>query len=227
MSAAAEIEKHPFLRALARVEKQAPGIALLPPDDSGRGPIESLVRQVFFPPNAARRTRVLFAAAGPETDLFTFTQRVGGVLSEIADATVALVEGEANSAVSRDCAAWVSTGSEFWRSNALQVTERMWRVPASLLPDVSTADRGSGWAGAASNNLQFDYVLFAAFVRDSTLPLLCSHCQGAVLVLTANQTRRESALQAKRVLQQCKAELLGTVLDARQFPIPESIYRRL
>ena len=227
MSAAVEIDKHPFLRALARVEKQSPAVALFAPDDSGRGQIESLVRQVFFPPNAARRTRVLFAAAGPETNLVTFAPRVGIVLSEIADATVVLVEGETNSAGSPNRDAWLPTGSEFWRSNALQVTERMWRVPASLLPDVSTADRGSGWAGAASNNLQFDYVLFAAFVRDSTLPLLCSHCQGAVLVLTANQTRRESALQAKRVLQQCKAELLGTVLDARQFPIPESIYRRL
>jgi hypothetical protein len=227
MNAAAEIEQHPFLRALARVEEEAQAIALLVPDDSGRGQIESLVRQVFFPPNAARRTRVLFAAAGPETNLVTFVPRVGRVLSEIADAAVLLVEGETNSAGSPNRDAWPPTGSEFWRSNALQVTERMWRIPANLFPDAPAPDRFSATTGVTSNNLPFDYVLFAALVRESTLPLFCSHCEGAVLVLTANQTRREAALQAKRVLQQCKAELLGTVLDARQFPIPESIYRRL
>jgi hypothetical protein len=227
MSAAAEMEKHPFLRALARVEKLAPALALLAPDDSGRGPIESLVRQVFFPSNAARRTRVLFATAGPETNPFAFAQRVGGVLSEFSDATVALVEGKTNSAVSANPDGWLPTDSECRRSNALQVTERMWRVPAHLFPDSSTSDRGSGWAGTASNNLPFDYVLFAASISDRALPLFCSHCQGAVLVLTANQTRKESALQAKRVLQQCNADLLGTVLDGRQFPIPEAIYRRL
>lgn len=226
MSAVAEIEKHPLLRALARVEKQAPAVALLAPDDPGRGPIESLVRQVFFPPNAERRRRVLFAAADPKTNLFAIARRVGSTLSEVTDATVALVEGDTNSAGSPDRDAWLSTGSEFWRSNASQVTERMWRVPASLLPE-NSADLGSGWAGAAHNGLPFDYLLFSALVSDSTLPLFSTHCQGAVLVLTANQTRRESALQAKRVLQQCKAELLGIVLDARRFPIPEPIYRRL
>ena len=227
MSAVAEIEEQPFLRALGRAKKQAPAVALSTPDDSGRGQIESLVRQVLFAANGALRTRILFAAADPETNLFDFVPRVGGVLSEIADATVALVEGEMNSAGSRNTDAHLPTGSESWRTNASQVSERMWRIPASLLPESSIADCGSGRTGTASNNLPFDYVLFAASVSDSTLPLFCSHCQGAVLVLTANHTRRESALQAKRVLQQCRVELLGTVLDARQFPIPDSIYRRL
>jgi hypothetical protein len=48
-----------------------------------------------------------------------------------------------------------------------------------------------------------------------------------VLVLTANRTRRESALRAREYLLHCNAELLGTVLDERTYPVPEAIYRRL
>jgi Mrp family chromosome partitioning ATPase len=48
-----------------------------------------------------------------------------------------------------------------------------------------------------------------------------------VLVLTANHTRRESALRAKEQLLQCNAELLGAVLDGRTFPIPKAVYQRL
>jgi len=227
MSVAAEIRKHPFLRTLARLEKQATSIALLAPGNSAQGPIESLVRQVFFPAYAVRRTRVLFAAAGPETNLGGFVETVGKMLAEMTGATVALVEGGPTAAVSLSCGDRPPAGSEFWRWHASQLTERVWRVPANLFPNESTAGQSSGGRAAAFENLPFDYILFTASVCDSALPLFCSHCQGAVLVLTANRTRREPALQAKRILQQCNAELLGTVLDGRQFPIPESIYRRL
>jgi hypothetical protein len=227
MSTAAEMRKHPLLKTFARVEKQATAIALQAPDNSAEGPVTSLVRQVFLSANAVRRTRVLFAAAGRETNLDAFVERVGKVLAEMTGATVALVESGPTARGSLTCNDRLPTGPESWRWHASKLTERMWRVPANLLPDTPTADQFSGGARAVFDNLPFDYILFAAAMNDSTLPLFCSHCQGSVLVLTANQTRRESALQAKRILHQCNAELLGTVLDCRQFPIPESIYRRL
>jgi hypothetical protein len=226
MNAAAEMRNHPLLRVLSRIEKRTTTVALPSPDNSAEVPVASLVRQVFLSTNAVRRTQVLFAAAGPETSLFAFVERVGKVLAEITGATVALIEGGPTAGGALSCDRPPS-GPEFWRWHASQLTERMWRVPANLFPNEPTTDPFSGRTGAAFDNLPFDYILFAASVSDSTLPLFCSHCQGAVLVLTANQTRRESALQAKRILQQCNAELLGAVLDGRQFPIPESIYRRL
>lgn len=225
MSAAAEMRNHPLLRVLARIEKQATAAVLPAPDSSAEGPVASLVRQVFLPTHAVRRTRVLFAAAGPETNLCAFVERVGKVLTEITGAKVALIE-EPTAGTAFSCDRSCSD-LEFWRWHASQLTERMWSVPANLFANEPATDSFSGKTGAAFQNLPFEYMLFAASVSDSTLPLFCSYCQGAVLVLTASHTRRESALQAKRILQQCNAELLGAVLDGRQFPIPESIYRRL
>jgi Mrp family chromosome partitioning ATPase len=48
---------------------------------------------------------------------------------------------------------------------------------------------------------------------------------GGILVVSANETRRESAQQAKARLVAGGCRLIGTVLTDRTYPIPESIYR--
>jgi hypothetical protein len=73
----------------------------------------------------------------------------------------------------------------------------------------------------------FEYFLLSASVAGSEMPVLCNLCDAAVLVLTANMTRREAARRAKEQLIRQGVTLLGTVLDQRTMPIPESIYRRL
>jgi Mrp family chromosome partitioning ATPase len=50
---------------------------------------------------------------------------------------------------------------------------------------------------------------------------------GAILVIDAESTRREVALQAKEALTAAKLQLLGAALNKRSFPIPEFIYRRV
>lgn len=57
--------------------------------------------------------------------------------------------------------------------------------------------------------------------------LLSSVADGAILVLAADSTRRDAALQAKDALVAAQFRLLGAVLNKRSFPIPESIYHRL
>jgi len=56
--------------------------------------------------------------------------------------------------------------------------------------------------------------------------LLSSMADGAILVIEADSTRREAALQAKEALAAAKFRLLGAALNKRSFPIPEFIYRR-
>jgi hypothetical protein len=229
MSVTAEILKYPLLKiARARVHRHAAKVIEVPaPRIQADGPMLSLVRQLFFPGNGLRRTRILFAAAGPETDVFAFAQSAGQALSEISGASVALVERHAArgpiAPLDEDQQERGPNDPGFWRRYASQVSERLWRVKADVLPLVS----GERARPEQNSDLPFDFFLLAAPVSDSMMPLLCRNCEGAVLILTANRTRRESALQAKRVLEQCDAELLGTVLEGRQFPIPESIYRRL
>lgn len=225
MSVAAEILKYPLLKiARARVHRRAAKVIEVPaPRTQVDGAMASLVRQLFFPGNGLRRTRVLFAAAGPETDVCAIAQSAGQALSEISGAAVALIErqyaGAPIASLDEDQRERDPNDPGFWRRYASQVSDQLWRLKADVLPLVTEQH--------SSFDLPFDYFLLAAAVNDSVMPLLCSNCEGAVLVITANRTRRESALQAKRILAQCDAELLGTVLEGRTFPIPEPIYRRL
>lgn len=64
--------------------------------------------------------------------------------------------------------------------------------------------------------------------RVSWLTARIAHCcDGLVLVLTANKTRRLVAAQVKEQLNKAQVHLLGTVLADRHFPVPDRLYRSL
>jgi capsular exopolysaccharide synthesis family protein len=50
---------------------------------------------------------------------------------------------------------------------------------------------------------------------------------GMVFVLEANSTRRESAIKVMENLRASNVQILGAVLNKRDYPIPESVYHRL
>ena len=50
---------------------------------------------------------------------------------------------------------------------------------------------------------------------------------GLVMVVEANDTRRDTARKAKEMLEAGGVSVLGAVLNKRTFPIPEAVYRRL
>jgi len=52
-------------------------------------------------------------------------------------------------------------------------------------------------------------------------------CDGLVLVLTANRTRRLVAAQVADQLRKTSIPVLGTVLAERRFPVPDGLYRSL
>jgi len=74
---------------------------------------------------------------------------------------------------------------------------------------------------------EFDFsILWCAPVSWLTLSI-GQVCDGVVLVLTANKTRRLVAAQIKDQLNQAQVPLLGTVLTERRFPVPQGLYRSL
>lgn len=222
MSVAAEIWKHPLLRSARTRAKSDPAAIVVARDNAADNPLSSLVRQLFFS-GAIQRTRALFVSPGPETDASALAEDAARVLLDITCATVAIVDSRATSL---PCdSPKKPQGAVDLRSSCsqgFQIGDHLWRIPADQLAQTSAA-RGH----LSSDHLPFDYSLFAGSVTESLFALLCSYCDAAVLVLTASETRRESAMQAKRILQQHGVELLGTVLEGRRFPIPEAIYRRL
>jgi len=109
------------------------------------------------------------------------------------------------------------------------IAPRLWMVPRqSWLPD-------EGGRRLTDQNLsrlrelttEFDFsILWCAPVSWLTASI-GQACDGLVLVLTANKTRRLVAAQIKDQLSKAQVPLLGTVLAERRFPVPQGLYRNL
>lgn len=183
--------------------------------------IISLARQAFFPNDAPARQRVLFVGADDETNVTNVAEQVARALAGMQK-TVSLVERrmESGTALPAKKPPMAVRNVEYWAG--FQVAENFWRIPSGTLAGATSA-RNNGAFGA----LPFECVVLASSISDAITPLFLEMSDGAVLTLTAHKTRREAALRAKQVLEQFKVKLIGTVLDGRTFPIPESIYRRL
>lgn len=76
---------------------------------------------------------------------------------------------------------------------------------------------------------QFDYVLIASLPLTgyAQTVVLGQSCDGVVLIVEAETTRKENALAAKRSLEDAHVHVLGAVLNNRTFPIPSALYSRL
>jgi len=76
---------------------------------------------------------------------------------------------------------------------------------------------------------QFDYLMLdvAPLQNCNDGIVLGGLCDGVVLVLKANASRRETARKALHELKTANVETLGAVLNQRTFPIPDSIYKIL
>jgi hypothetical protein len=224
MSLAAEILRHIPLRTNPVPPLPGP----LKVEEGETDPIlVALVQTIFFPSPMVCRSHVLLTAADGETGLFALCARLGTALAGMAGATVAVAGAKPDQSEAVRNKPRSRAGGGQWRSSSSQISERVWRLPSSIF--TAQAFGRDGWTPDDTLGLQsaFDHVLFAATVSDSDFPLLASMCDAAVLVVTANRTRREAALHAKEVLIRNKVDLLGTVLDERVLPIPEAIYRRL
>lgn len=76
---------------------------------------------------------------------------------------------------------------------------------------------------------QFDFILMdvPALNQYADAAAVAKLCDGIILVLEANSTRREAARKMAESLQLTKTPILGAVLNKRTFPVPETLYHRL
>ncbi|MCU1272499.1 MAG: hypothetical protein JWN74_3793 [Acidobacteriaceae bacterium] len=206
-----------------------PAAAMARLGNLSEAPAFSLMHQLFFPSATLRRTSILFAAADARSRASALCEQIAIALSKVSGEMVGIVE--ACSSLNRN--PWTkkgmpsSFGRGLWQVYSSRLSEGIWRIPPALLGNECGASRDSTSDGLKELRSTFKYFLFSAAINESETPILCNLCQAAVLVLTANVTRRETALRAKEQLLRQGVTLLGTVLDERTLPIPESIYRRL
>ena len=193
-----------------------------------REQLRGLVQQLFFTGANPAVRQVVFSAIDAETDVRSLCRRIAELASAETERDVAFVDE------------WRRPGSE------LTVCSEF---PANPRADGSTssATQVGGnlfWLGSRRQNRddssskplhiyleelrgKFEYSIVAApSAATSKEPFAMARvADGIVLVLSANQTRRVTALKVKNELSGIR--LLGTVLCEREFPIPWGIYRRL
>lgn len=108
-----------------------------------------------------------------------------------------------------------------WRSN-------VWLVP-NRENDQENVSATSLHTYLAQIRSEFEYAILegppAGGSNESVA--MAQFADGVVLVLSAQRTRRATASQIKKMLEESRARLLGTVLTDREFPVPERLYRRL
>lgn len=99
---------------------------------------------------------------------------------------------------------------------------------------VGAADDG-GWSLAHRNPLwkqiraEFDEIVLdmPSSAMSRTGVMMAAHCDGVIVVLEAEKTRAPVVEALVASLQAVHANLLGTVLNKRQFHVPDALYRRL
>jgi len=107
--------------------------------------------------------------------------------------------------------------------------KNLWLMPAGSAKPGLEANVGRCRARLTELREEFDHVLVSAppLAHENEATLMGQLADGIVLIVEANQSRRDSIRQAKEQLEAAQVHLLGAVLDQRTFPIPEFLYRRL
>lgn len=191
-------------------------------------PAFSLVHQLFFPHGRPRRTSILLVAPDEISNIRGLSERIAVALSKTSGEMVGIIEPnlmkEQSAAPKKPASTSISRPD--WQS-CLTISERVRRIPYELLSCDKGESSDTGNGGLEPLRAEFDYFVIAASACSSDMPILCDLCDAAVLVLTANITRREAGIRAKQDLVRQGVNLLGVVLDQRTWPIPEYIYRRL
>jgi hypothetical protein len=203
----------------------------------GEEQIRSLVSQVFLPgwPKPARQ--VVFSAVDHDTDVVGICMQVGKALSDQVSGSVCVVQSNfewgAEEGLQKERPRPGLRDDKFGsvRNSSQRMSNNLWLVPS----DIFAEGNGSGFATqplsgrVAELRLDFDYAVLCGppAGKCSQAALLGHLCDGVILVLEANSTRRVAAQKAKESLYAANARLLGVVLSQRSFPIPDGIYRKL
>ncbi len=202
--------------------------------------INSFVQQVFLLAGGNVPRTIVFTSTEPGTGCSWVVAHTAEVLAGRIAGSVCVVDANL-----RDPGLHPQFGMENGPglAEALQQLDPVRTlVRASALPNLFVMTAGSALEASQPlivsdrmrmrvNELrsEFDFVLIDASAMNlaGDAISLGSISDGVVLVLKANASRKQTARQAVADLQQGKAKVLGAVLNQRQFPIPEALYKRL
>jgi Mrp family chromosome partitioning ATPase len=208
-------------------------------DQVAREEVSKLVQTVFHPQEGPRRS-VLSAAINSGSGCTWICSQIAAVLAASVSEPVCIVDANFRTPSRRGL---LGATDHCGLADALRTRrplrefvkqlqpQNLWLLPCGSGPEASVSLLTSDKMGGLVEELrkEFGYVLM-------DLPPLSTYADGislghladgVVLVLEANVTRREVALQVADRLRGLKIKVLGAVLNKRTFPIPESVYHRI
>ncbi len=185
-----------------------------------RQQIRNLVRRTFSPEGEAVR-HVVFSGVEMDADVNGICWRVGEALAcDRSEDVLVVVRDEIEGA--EEEANW---GAHL-RSRAKRANRNLWRLSVQQMQRKSEMNVDGLRTLMTEVRREFEFSVVAdsvgGWMRRASL---AEAADGLVLVLSALKTRRASA--RKMLDELSHVRLLGTVLQDREFPIPEGIYHRL
>jgi Mrp family chromosome partitioning ATPase len=209
-------------------------------EPSVREELLKLVQRLFLTPELAPPKAVMFAAIDTNSGCSRLCAATAELLAESVTGSVCLVDGNFRAPslpglLGMDnlhgfADALRQTGPI--REFARQVRRgNLWLLSSGSLEQdaLSLLNCDRMKQRIAELRSEFDYLIFDvpplhAYADAMVFGRLVD---GALLVLEANSTRRESALRVAESLRNTKIPVLGAVLNSRTFPIPGMLYKRL
>jgi hypothetical protein len=208
------------------IREQVQGKAGFPAASVESEQIHALVQQLFFRHESAPVRQVGFAPLEASTATAALCFEVARALTEEGSYDVGLIDAHTDPVL-------LETQLEIPTPNpapaAWPLGPRLWLVPRQSWREDSGGQPASEQDLSRLRNLtaEFDFsILWCPPVSWLTVSIGRA-CDGLVLVLAANKTRRLVAAQVKEQLNKAQVPLLGTVLAERRFPVPRGLYRSL
>jgi len=188
--------------------------------------IHALVQQLFFRHESKPVRHVGFATVEASTETAMLCLEVAGALAEESKYDVGLIDAYPDSSP-------LETKLQIPYPNPAEATwpiaPRLWMVPRqSWLPeDCGQRITDQNLSRLRELTTEFDFSILWCAPVSWRMASIGQTCDGLVLVLAANKTRRLVAAQIKDQLSKAQVPLLGTVLAERRFPVPRGLYRSL
>ena len=199
--------------------------------------------------NLVQRVFLAKPEVAPQVVVFTSPQSGSGCSWVCARASEALAERFPGSVCAVDCNLRSPAMHRYFLLNNSRgfaqalvekepILDYVQEVPAHNMSVLTTGAPGTHITPSICNRLieriaelrqQFSFLLIDSPATNlyADVTLLSSVADGAILVLEADSTRPNAALEAKECLIAAKFHLLGAALNKRSFPIPEFIYHWL
>jgi len=208
----------------AREQAQHKGVPLIASvrDDQ----IHALVQQLFFRHESKPVRHVGFATVEASTETAMLCLEVAGALAEESRYDVGLIDAYPDSV---PLETKLQIPSPKPAEATWPIAPRLWMVPReSWLPeDCGQRITDQNLSRLRELTTEFDFSILWCPPVSWRMASIGQTCDGLVLVLSANKTRRLVAAQIKDQLSKAQVPLLGTVLAERRFPVPRGLYRSL